>query len=79
MKSNLEIFLLALVQADVRTPYDMMSKAGVSLGSSLPALNRLVAAGLVDVSKEIRDAVQRTLPCIMVIWTPLAQRPAYRD
>jgi DNA-binding PadR family transcriptional regulator len=49
-RSNLETFLLALIEAGVRTPYDMMSKAGVSLGSSLPALNRLSKAGLLQVS-----------------------------
>jgi DNA-binding PadR family transcriptional regulator len=50
MRSNLEIFLLALLQADVHTSYDMMSKADISLGSSLPALKRLAEAGLVRVS-----------------------------
>jgi DNA-binding PadR family transcriptional regulator len=50
MRSNLEIFLLALLQADLHTPYDMMSKADISLGSSLPALERLAEAGLVQVS-----------------------------
>ena len=49
--SNLEVFLLALIEADVRTPYDMMRKVDISVGSSLPALKRLEKEKFVRVSR----------------------------
>ncbi len=42
----LDMFLLGLVKGGLITPYDWQSKAKVSLGASLPAVKRLLNAGL---------------------------------
>src|SRR6478609_3420031 len=47
MLSNLEYFILTLLQTGISTPYDLMSKAGISLGSSIPVLRRLLKRKLV--------------------------------
>lgn len=44
--SPLQIFLLALVEHGLTTPYDLLSKAGLGVGLTSPALKRLEAAGL---------------------------------
>ncbi|MGC2742285.1 MAG: PadR family transcriptional regulator [Candidatus Angelobacter sp.] len=46
-RKDLELFILALVNDGVSTPYDLMTTANVSPGASIPALARLEAAGLV--------------------------------
>jgi DNA-binding PadR family transcriptional regulator len=43
---TLDMFLLGLVKGGLITPYDWQSKARVSLGASLPAVKRLLKAGL---------------------------------
>jgi DNA-binding PadR family transcriptional regulator len=50
MRSTLELLLLALLQDGLGTPYDLKSRADISLGSSIPALNRLEADGLIEAS-----------------------------
>lgn len=45
--SILDIFLLSLFDRGLETPYDLQRQAGVSLGSSIPALRRLEAAGFI--------------------------------
>lgn len=47
MRSNLELFVLALVQRGLGTPYDFRLKAGLSVGSTSPALKRLEDDGLI--------------------------------
>jgi len=42
----LEMFLLGLVKGGLITPYDWQAKGRISLGASLPAVRRLVDAGL---------------------------------
>jgi hypothetical protein len=42
----LEMFLLGLVKGGLITPYDWQARGRVSLGASLPASRRLLAAGL---------------------------------
>ena len=51
MRSNLELLVLALVRHGLETPYDLKAKADVSLGSSIPVLNRMEAEGLLKVTK----------------------------
>jgi len=51
MLSNLEYFILTLVETGIKTPYELMTRAGVSLGSSIPALRRLKSLKLVSESK----------------------------
>lgn len=42
----LQIFLLAMVKAGLKSPYDLLMKAGLGAGLTSPALKRLEAAGL---------------------------------
>jgi len=44
----LDMFLLGLIKGGLITPYDWQSRARISLGASLPAVKRLVAAGLLE-------------------------------
>ena len=48
--TNLELFVLAMVQQGLETPYDLKAKAGLSLGSTIPLLARLTKAGLLKAS-----------------------------
>jgi DNA-binding PadR family transcriptional regulator len=50
MRSNLELFVLALAQRGFATPYDLRVKAGLSLGSTVPVLSRLEKEGLLKAS-----------------------------
>ena len=45
---DLDAFLLGLISYGLKTPYDFMTSAGVSLGGSIPALSRLESAGYVQ-------------------------------
>jgi DNA-binding PadR family transcriptional regulator len=49
--TNLELFVLAMVQLGLGTPYDLKVKAGVSLGSTIPLLARLEKAHLIQGAK----------------------------
>jgi DNA-binding PadR family transcriptional regulator len=51
VRSNLELFVLALLQGGHSTPYELKTKAGLSLGSTVPALARLGEDGLVKASE----------------------------
>jgi DNA-binding PadR family transcriptional regulator len=48
----LEMFLLGLVKGGLITAYDWQAKARISLGASLPAVKRLLKAGLLEEVKE---------------------------
>lgn len=48
--TNLELFVLAMVQLGLETPYDLKAKASLSLGSTIPLLARLTKAGLLKAS-----------------------------
>jgi DNA-binding PadR family transcriptional regulator len=57
--SDLELFILALVQRNCATPYDLKSQAGISVGSSAPVLERLEKSGLIKGSSPgVRDRRQ---------------------
>jgi DNA-binding PadR family transcriptional regulator len=49
--SILDLFVLSLFDRGLETPYDLQRQAGVSLGSSVPALRRLEAAGFIKKRK----------------------------
>jgi DNA-binding PadR family transcriptional regulator len=51
--SILDLFVLSLFDRGLETPYDLQRQAGVSLGSSVPALRRLEAAGFIKKRKAI--------------------------
>ena len=46
-KTDLEFFVLALVEHDVNTPYVLHTVAALSVGATLPVLDRLTKAGYV--------------------------------
>ena len=46
-QSVLELFILSLIDRGLQTAYDLQHQAGISLGSSTPALQRLATAGLI--------------------------------
>jgi DNA-binding PadR family transcriptional regulator len=46
--SSLDVFLLALVDSGVATVYSMREQAGISVGASRPALQRLKKLGFVE-------------------------------
>lgn len=47
MLGSLDLFLLMLLRDGVNTPYTWSSRAGISLGASLPAVRRLIGRGLI--------------------------------
>jgi DNA-binding PadR family transcriptional regulator len=51
MSTSLELFVLALVQGGHSTPYELKTRAGLSLGSTVPVLARLETDGLVKASE----------------------------
>lgn len=57
--SDLDLFIIALVQRGGTTPYELKTRAGISIGSSAPVLERLADAGLLKKSDPgLRDRVQ---------------------
>ncbi len=50
--SSLELFLLALIDSGLTTPYEFHRQAGISVGASIPALNNLLGQKLVSKGKE---------------------------
>ena len=51
MSTSLELFVLAMVQQGLATPYELKTHAGLSLGSTVPVLGRLEKASLVEASE----------------------------
>jgi DNA-binding PadR family transcriptional regulator len=45
MVTSLQLLLLALISEGVATPYDLYRRANISVGASLPALEKLLADG----------------------------------
>jgi DNA-binding PadR family transcriptional regulator len=50
-RGDLDLFVLALIESGVSTPYELRTAAGLSLGATIPALRRLLEAGLVLAAK----------------------------
>jgi DNA-binding PadR family transcriptional regulator len=46
-RSDLDVFVLALVESGVSTPYELKTAAGLSPGATIPALARLLKARLI--------------------------------
>ena len=46
-RRDLDLFVLALIESGMSTPYELKSAADISPGASIPALRRLVSEGLV--------------------------------
>jgi DNA-binding PadR family transcriptional regulator len=57
----LQIFLLVLVEFGLATPYDLLSKAGLGVGLTSPALKRLKEAGLLTSMPGPRNRVRYTI------------------
>lgn len=56
---DLDLFILALVQRGCATPYELKTKAGISIGSSAPVLERLAKDGLLKKSDPgVHDRIQ---------------------
>lgn len=57
--TDLDLLILALVQRGCATPYDLKAKAGISVGSSAPVLERLAEGGLLKKGDPgVRDSIQ---------------------
>ncbi len=50
-RTDLDIFILALIDSGVSTPYELQKSAGLSQGATIPALQRLLEARLVRQGK----------------------------
>ena len=59
--NDVEFLMLALVQNGLRSAYDFKKRAGISVGTSIPALGRLHDAGLLDLSETNQRNARRYL------------------
>jgi DNA-binding PadR family transcriptional regulator len=50
-KTDLDLFVLALIDGGVSTPYELQKAAGLSQGATIPALQRLLDAGFLHQGK----------------------------
>ncbi len=50
-RGDLELFVLALIDDGVSTPYELQQAAGLSPGATIPVLRRLLETGLVQTGK----------------------------
>lgn len=50
-KSDLDLFVLALINGGVSTPYTLQKEAGLSSGATIPAIQRLSQGGLIRQGK----------------------------
>lgn len=50
-KSDLDLFVLALIDSNVATPYALQKEAGLSPGATIPAIQRLAKAGSIRQGK----------------------------
>jgi DNA-binding PadR family transcriptional regulator len=78
-RTDLDLFVLALIDGGVATPYELQKTAGLSQGATMPALQRLLEAGLVRRGKpgvrrrtdyKVNAAGRRALK---VGWLPLIE------
>jgi DNA-binding PadR family transcriptional regulator len=44
-RTDLDLFVLALIESGISTPYDLQGAASLSPGATIPALQRLIEAG----------------------------------
>jgi DNA-binding PadR family transcriptional regulator len=83
-RSSLEVFILTLIRQGFMTTYDLQSGAGLSLGATVPALNRLSDAKLVSrriVGRRHEYALTRGGEQVLRDWEPPVRRAAtdYED
>lgn len=72
-RSSLEVFILALIREGFLTTYDLQRGAGLSLGATVPALNRLSDAKLVSrkvVGRRHEFALTRGGEQVLRDWKP---------
>ena len=50
-RTDLDLFVLALIDGGVSTPYELQKSAGLSQGATIPTLKRLLEARLVRQGK----------------------------
>lgn len=50
-KSDLDLFVLALIRSGVSTPYALHREAGLSPGATIPSIQRMLDAGLIRQEK----------------------------
>lgn len=50
-RTDLDLFVLALIDSGISTPYEFQKAAGISPGATIPALQRLLEAGFVRQGK----------------------------
>jgi DNA-binding PadR family transcriptional regulator len=50
-RSDLDLFVLALIDSGISTPYEFQKAAGLSPGATIPVLQRLLKAGCVRQGK----------------------------
>jgi hypothetical protein len=50
-RADLDLFVLALIESGVTTPYELQKSAGISQGASIPALQRLLESSFVRQGK----------------------------
>ena len=87
--SVLDLFILSLLDRGLETPYDLQRLGGLSLGSTVPALRRLEAAGLIKkktsgdgLSKRPRHCYQLKKPGLILVkngWRSYLKAPDQQD
>jgi hypothetical protein len=59
-RTDLDLFVLALIDSGISTPYELQKDAGLSPGATIPALQRLLEAGFVRQGKPVFVAAPTT-------------------
>ena len=74
--SILDLYILSLLDRGFRSKYELQRHGGISLGSSTPALKRLLAAGLIR-ERDSADGTNRVRQILKV--TPVGRRIARQE
>jgi len=78
-REDLDIFVLALIEKGISTPYDLQKRAALSPGATIPALGRLLRAGyLLQKKPGPRGRTEHTITSdgrehLMVAWRMLIE------
>lgn len=59
-RADLDLFVLALIEGGLVTPYELQKAAGLSPGATISSLRRLVEGGLALHGKPVRVAARTT-------------------
>jgi DNA-binding PadR family transcriptional regulator len=82
MRSTLEVLILALLKQGLTTTYDLQTRAGLSLGATVPALKRLGMAKLVTKTasgRKFNFALTRDGEKALNSWTATGRVPSEFD